>query len=302
MLKTTARADAIDATGAAVEAAARDKAFKRRQLLRRRGPGLTSGGRGGRGPTEAHGEIAEPAGAARSRRPAPGAPRRSSTSASTATPCCARRALEIDRFDDALVDEVRPDGPPDARRVRDRARGHAGRRHAPPARLPDRARGRRRRAREPGAGVVEQGQGELRGGLPVAARRQRRGRAAGPRPRPRAGRARQADPRRGLRPGGARDPARDGPPGRRPDPRPHLARPAQAGHAHAARAARSAAASLRNVYLGTSEFAAVVLRALAESDAPAAAGRHPPGRQAGPRAEARAAAGRRSSPTSSGSR
>ena len=51
----------------------------------------------------------------------------------------------------------------------------------------------------------------------------------------RAGRARQADPRRGLRPRGARDPARDGPPGRRPDPRPHLARPAQAGHAHAAR-------------------------------------------------------------------
>ena len=76
----------------------------------------------------------------------------------------------------------------------------------------------------------------LRGGLPVAARRRRRGRAAGARARPRAGRARQADPGRGLGPGGARDPARDGPPRRRPDPRPHLARPAQAGHAHAARA------------------------------------------------------------------
>ena len=70
---------------------------------------------------------------------------------------------------------------------------------------------------------------------------ERRGRAAGPRPRPRAGRARQADPGRGERPRGARDPARDGPPGRRPDPRPHLARPAQAGHARAARGARPAA-------------------------------------------------------------
>ena len=71
------------------------------------------------------------------------------------------------------------------------------------------------------------------------------------------------------RPGGARDPARDGPPGRGPDPRSHLARSAQAGDARAARGARPAAhgrrVSLRNVYLGTSEFAAVVLRALAES-------------------------------------
>ena len=39
----------------------------------------------------------------------------------------------------------------------------------------------------------------LRGGLPVAARRRRRGRAAGPRARARAGRARQADPGRGAR-------------------------------------------------------------------------------------------------------
>ena len=55
---------------------------------------------------------------------------------------------------------------------------HAGRRDAPRARLPDRARGLGGGAREPGARVVEQGQGGLRRGLPVAARRQRRGRAA----------------------------------------------------------------------------------------------------------------------------
>ena len=40
VLKTTARADAIHATGAAVEAAARDKTLPRRQLLRRRRPNL----------------------------------------------------------------------------------------------------------------------------------------------------------------------------------------------------------------------------------------------------------------------
>ena len=43
---------------------------------------------------------------------------------------------------------------------------------------------------------------------------------------------------RGLRARGARDPARDGPPGRRADPRPHHARPAQAGHARAPRGER----------------------------------------------------------------
>ena len=41
--------------------------------------------------------------------------------------------------------------------------------------------------------------------------------------------------RRGLRARGARDPARDGSPRRRPDPGPHLPRPAQGGHAGAAR-------------------------------------------------------------------
>ena len=71
----------------------------------------------------------------------------------------------------------------------------------------------------------------------------------------------EPDPRRGDRPRGARDPARDGPPRRRPDPRPHVARPAQAGDAHAARAARAATGrGLRNVYLGTTDFAATVLR------------------------------------------
>ena len=74
------------------------------------------------------------------------------------------------------------------------------------------------------------------------------------------------DPGRGLRPRGARDPARDGPPGRRADPRPHVARPAQAGHARAARGTRPATGrGLRNVFLGTTAFAAVVLRGLAES-------------------------------------
>ena len=61
----------------------------------------------------------------------------------------------------------------------------------------------------------------------------------------RAGRARQADPRSRQRPRGARDPARDGPPGRGPDPRSHLARPAQAGDARAARGARPAALGRR---------------------------------------------------------
>ena len=81
-----------------------------------------------------------------------------------------------------------------------------------------------------------------RGGLPEPSRRPRRRRAAGPRPRPRAGRARRADRRRGVGPRGARHPARDGPPRRRPDPRPHAARPAQGGHARPARAQAEAAA------------------------------------------------------------
>ena len=81
-------------------------------------------------------------------------------------------------------------------------------------------------------------------------------------------------------PGGARDPARGRPPRRRADPRPHRARAAQAGAAGAARGPllapgrirtgrnepeSSLAAALRTVYLGTSQFAAAVLRRLADS-------------------------------------
>ena len=84
--------------------------------------------------------------------------------------------------------------------------------------------------------------GGARGGLPVAARRARRRRAPDPRPRARAGRARRGDPDRGLGPRGARDPARDGPPRRRADPRPHVARPAQAGDADPARGRAGSAA------------------------------------------------------------
>ena len=75
--------------------------------------------------------------------------------------------------------------------------------------------------------------------LPERARRRR---PADPRPRARAGRARRADHDRGVRPRGAGHPARDGPPRRCPDPRPHLARPAQAGDAHAARGGEGRAA------------------------------------------------------------
>src|SRR4051794_6795629 len=100
------------------------------------------------------------------------------------------------------------------------------------------------------------------GGLPQPARRPRRRRAPDARACARPGRPRRAADRRGLGPGGAGDPARDGPPRRRPHPRPHSARPAQAGDAHPARAPPG---RLRTVYLGTSAFAAAILRRLAES-------------------------------------
>ncbi len=111
------------------------------------------------------------------------------------------------------------------------------------------------------------------------------------------------DPRRGLRARGARDPARDGPPRRRPDPRPHVARPAQGGHAR--RCARPLPrrsapppepAPLRTVYLGTSPFAAAVLERLAAGRAPAGARRHAPRPAARARARAAVAAGRRHRP------
>ena len=67
----------------------------------------------------------------------------------------------------------------------------------------------------------------------------------------------RADPHRGVGAGGAGHPARDRPPRRRADPRPHLARPAQGSDARAARGARR---RLSLAYLGTSEFAVGVLR------------------------------------------
>ena len=88
---------------------------------------------------------------------------------------------------------------------------------------------------------------------------------------------------RGLGPRGARPPARDRPPRRGPDPRPRPARPAQG--ARCGRCAKAAATAppasededeeerslpsraphrrVRTAYLGTSEFAATVLRRLA---------------------------------------
>ena len=75
-------------------------------------------------------------------------------------------------------------------------------------------------------------------------------------------RPRRGAPDRGLGAGGACHPARDGPPRRRPDPRPHVARPAQGGHARAPRAP-DGRTRVRTVYLGTSAFAAAVLERLA---------------------------------------
>ena len=113
----------------------------------------------------------------------------------------------------------------------------AGRRRAPPARLPRRARQPRQRARQPGDRVVPQGRGVARGGLPEPARAST-STSSGPihvrvRAQDEHG---ERDRDRGVRPGGARHPARDRPPRRRPDPRPHAARPAQGGDARAARA------------------------------------------------------------------
>ena len=75
---------------------------------------------------------------------------------------------------------------------------------------------------------------------------------------------------RGLRPGGPRHPARDRPPRRGARARPDLALAAQGSDAGAARGAavglsRAGRPRLRTVYLGTSEFAAHVLRVLAGS-------------------------------------
>ena len=145
--------------------------------------------------------------------------------------------------------------------------------------------------------VALQGAGGLRGGLPEPRRRARRRRASGPRARARAGRQRRADPDRGLGTRGARHPARDGPPRRRPDPRPRAARPAPRGDAGAARArgrrGRARRGRVRTVYLGTSEFAAGVLRRLADARRTARARRDAARRAGRSRAAALPAAGRR---------
>src|SRR5215210_5831790 len=129
-----------------------------------------------------------------------------------------------------------------------------------------------RRARQPRARVEGLRDGGDGGGLPLAPGRAPRRRAADPRARARARRARRGPPDRGDGARGAGDPARDGPPRRRADPRAHLARRAQAGHAHPPRGGQGRAARrglaparrpMRTVYLGTSEFAADVLDRLA---------------------------------------
>ena len=112
---------------------------------------------------------------------------------------------------------------------------------------------------------------------------------AAARPRQRRRRRRRAAADRGLGPRGAGAPARDRPPRRGPDPRPDEPRAAQGRAAGAARGRRPTRpkpeppeddaddgrrAGLRPVYLGTSDFAATVLRRLAELGAPPGARRH----------------------------
>ena len=150
-----------------------------------------------------------------------------------------------------------------------------------------------------------------RGGLPqpAAGLDGRRAPAARPGQRPR--RRGRADRDRGLGPRGARPPARDRPPRRRPDPRPHraatsarapcgrcaraaaTARRAEHEAERRGRASRAAHRRVRTVYLGTSDFAATVLRRLAALAAPPGARRHPARPPPGPRPQAAAAAGRR---------
>ena len=119
----------------------------------------------------------------------------------------------------------------------------------------------------------------------------------------------ERDRDRGLGPGGARPPARDRPPRRRPDPRPHQPRPAQGRPAGAARgrqlqpaararsrrrrrAARATHRRVSTVYLGTSDFAATVLRTPGRLPASPVPGRDAAGQPPGPRPQALAATGR----------
>src|ERR1700744_5832022 len=103
--------------------------------------------------------------------------------------------------------------------------------------------------------------------MPQPPQRPRRRRAAGEHRRQRAQRVRRAVADRGLRTGGPRHPARDRSSRRGAGARSHLARAAQGGHEGPARstAVGLSAAPLRTVYLGTSQFAAEILRILAGS-------------------------------------
>ena len=125
------------------------------------------------------------------RRRARAATPRCSSCASTATRCCAAARCRVERFDDALREEVRRMGQlmHDALGI-GLAATQVGVMHrvlvyrvepdAPVAALVN-----------PVLEWSSEERGGARGGLPVAARRARRGRAAGPRARPRAGRARR---------------------------------------------------------------------------------------------------------------
>src|SRR5215207_7531425 len=154
------------------------------------------------------------------------------------------------------------DGPAHARRDGHRPRRAAGRRVAPRAGLPRRAREPAQRAHQPRDRVVRRGDRDDRGGLPEPPRGARRRRAPGARPREGPRRARRGHRRGGVRAGGPRDPARARPPRRRPHPRPHDEGPAQG------RDARAAGDAAGLIYLGTSAFAAEVLKLLAETHPP----------------------------------
>ena len=139
-------------------------------------------GRGARG---------RPAGA-RSRRPRGAARPRWRTSAATATRSCARRPGRSSSSTTRLRAEIERMGLLMHDSIGIGLAATAGRRRAPPVRLPRRARQPGPGAHQPGDRVVEPRRGVHGGGLPEPARRPRRGRAADPRPRPRPGRLRRA--------------------------------------------------------------------------------------------------------------
>src|SRR5262249_14536122 len=147
------------------------------------------------------------------------------------------------------------------------------------ARLPGRLGGRADRAGQPRDRVAFGGGGDGGRGMPEPAWGGGGRGAATVRPRSRRGSQGRAALDRGLRARGPGDPARGGPPRRRPDARSYPARSAQGGppcstrgwHLRAGARGRRGGGErgrpgrLRTAYLGTSEFAATVLRRLAES-------------------------------------